>query len=99
MTKDKEREQEQEQGRRAYTTLDAYQSGFLTLREHTPELIEQGVKTVFSFPMSDRLLKDLQDYTNGAIVEAYKFAFAIKSLKSQIHSMRRDKDYGKKAWR
>lgn len=82
---------------KVYTTLDSYQAGFLSLRKHTPELIEQNGKIVFSFPLADALLKDLADYNNGAMVEASRFASAIKTLKSQIHSMRRDKEivYGK----
>lgn len=79
------------QKRRTYTTLDAYQAGFLLLRNHIPELIEQNQKIVFSFTLNDQLFKDLSDYANGAMVEASKLAFAVKSLKSRIHSMRRDK--------
>lgn len=88
---------------RTYTTLDSYIAGFLLLRNHFPELLEQGQKIVFSFPLSEQLLRDLQDYTSGAMVAASQMAFACKSLKSQIHSIRntiKEKDYGKEAaWR
>jgi hypothetical protein len=59
-----------------YTTLDAYQAGFLTLKV---------------FTQSDDLLRGLADYNAGAVVEAARFAFSIKTLKSQIHSMRKNK--------
>lgn len=81
---------------RTYTTLDAYQAGFLTLRKHTPDFIDQQGKIVFVFIQSAELLRDLTDYNAGAVVEASRFAFAIKTLKSQIHSMRKNKEiYGK----
>lgn len=76
---------------RIYTTLDSHQSGFLKLRGHIPELIEQGHKIVFCFRQSEKLLNDLDDYNNGAVVEALKLSISVKSLKSQIHSMRRGK--------
>lgn len=76
-----------------YRTLDAYQAGFLTLKKHLPELINQNGKILFTFPLTDALLLDLEDYNNGAKVEASKFAFAIKTLKTQIHSMRRSNEY------
>lgn len=89
-----------EQAEKVYTTLDAYQAGFLTLRGHTPDFIEQGNKIVFVFSASEKLLKDLSDYNSGAMVEALRLAVAVKSLKSQIYSLRRGKEaYGKdKAW-
>lgn len=77
---------------RIYTTLDAYQAGFLTLKGHIPELIQQGDKIVFAFNASDDLYKAIAEYNNGAKVEASKLALAIKTLKSQIHSLRRSKE-------
>lgn len=87
-----------EQSEKVYTTLDAYQSGFLTLKGHFPELVEEGSKIVFTFVLNEDLLKSLSDYSNGALVEASKFAFAIKALKSLIYSLRRNKgtDNGEK---
>jgi hypothetical protein len=75
-----------------YTTLDAYQAGFLTLRGFFPKLVDQNTKIVFVFIQSDELLQALADYNTGAVVDAARFAFTIKTLKSQIHSMRREKD-------
>ena len=89
------------QTEKVYSTLDAYQAGFLTLRGHTPNFIQQGEKIVFVFSGTDCLFRDLSDYNSGATVEALRLAIAVKSLKSQIHSMRRSKEeiYGKgKAW-
>jgi hypothetical protein len=77
------------QSEKVYTTLDAYQAGFLTLRGFTPQLVNQNDKIVFVFIESDELLQALADYNAGALVEASKFAFTIKPLKSQIHSLRR----------
>ena len=82
----------EEQTTKLYTTLDAYQAGFLTLRGFTPTLIDQTGKIVFVFAQSDEILKTLAEYSAGASVEAARFAFAIKTLKSQIHSMRKNKD-------
>lgn len=77
---------------KVYTTLDAYQAGFLILKGYIPELVDQNGKIVFVFKHSVSLLSQLVDYNAGALVEASRFAFAIKTLKSQIHSIRREKD-------
>jgi hypothetical protein len=74
-----------------YSTLDAYQAGFLQIKGHIPELIEQGSKFAFCFKASKDVYKDLNDYQNGASIEAVKFAMTIKQLKTQIHSLRRGK--------
>lgn len=81
-----------EETEKVYTTLDAYQAGFLTLRGFIPKLIDQNGKIVFVFAQSGTLLKELYEYNAGALVEASRFTFAIKTLKSQIHSMRRGKE-------
>jgi hypothetical protein len=78
--------------KRTYTTLDAYQAGFLTMQGFTPRLVDQNGKIVFVFNQSVELLRELADYSAGAVVEAARFAFVIKTLKSQIHSMRREKE-------
>lgn len=83
--------------KKVYTTLDSYQAGWLLLRKHTPKLIEQGSKVVFCFDASNALYQDLDDYNSGALIEASRFAFAIKSLKSRIHSLRKNKEqWGKR---
>jgi hypothetical protein len=74
-----------------FTTLDAYLSGYLTLQGFIPRLIYQGEKIVFSFDAPDELYQAISEYNYGATVEASKFAFAIKTLKSQIHSLRKNK--------
>ena len=76
-----------------FTTLDAYLAGFLVLSGFKPDLIEQGPKVVFSFTKTDALLDALSQYNAGATVEAVRFALTIKTLKSQIFSMRRNKEY------
>lgn len=80
--------------KKSFTTLDAYLSGYLTLRGFTPILVEQGSKVVFSFEASDSLYQAITDYNNGATVEASRLALAIKTLKSQIFSLRRNKESG-----
>ena len=75
-----------------YTTLDAYQAGFLTLKGHSLEFIEEGSKVVFAFNLNKALLASLSEYNNGALIEASRLAFSIKMLKSQIHSMRKNKE-------
>jgi len=81
-----------EQPEKAYSTLDAYQAGFLTLKGFIPKLVDQNGKIVFVFAQSDELLKELTAYSSGALVDASRLAFAIKTLKSQIHGMRTKKD-------
>ena len=80
-----------EEEEKVYTTLDAYQAGFLTLKGHLPKLIEQGEKVVFLFKVKNTLYNDLTEYNCGALIEASKFAMAIKALKSQIISLKMDK--------
>ena len=65
-----------ENNEQAEKVLDVYQVGFLTLRGHTPNLIEQGDKIVFRFSLSKEFLKDLSDYNSGALVEASRLALA-----------------------
>lgn len=89
MKKDKDQEDQTE---KVYTTLDAYISGFLKVREHNPEAFQEDNKVGWSFVASDKLFKDLDDYHNGATIEAARLIFAIKTLKSQIHTMRREKE-------
>lgn len=74
---------------KVFTTLDAYTAGFLSLKGHTPTLIEQDEKVVFAFLASEKLFKDLSAYSSGEKISASKLAFAIKNLKSQIFSMKR----------
>ena len=77
----------------AFTTLDAYLAGFLTLKGFIPELIqEKANKVVFAFDVSKELHRAITEYNSGAFIEASRLAFAVKTLKSQIHSMRRDKE-------
>ena len=77
---------------KVFTTLDAYTAGYLYLKSYTPELIQQGEKVVFVFPASDELYQELTNYNSGALVEASRFAGSIKNLKSQIFSVRRNKE-------
>lgn len=65
-----------------YTTLDAYQVGFLTLRSFIPKLIEQGDKVVFAFDASESLYQAITEYNAGAMAEAKRFALVIKNLES-----------------
>jgi hypothetical protein len=82
-----------------YTTLDSYQAGFLKLRGHIPDLIEErNNKFVFAFNTTEQLRQDLADYYNGATVEALKLANAIKQLKSEIFSRRRNDHYEQKGF-
>jgi len=82
-----------EQLNKVFTTLDAYLSGYLTLKNFIPKLIEQGEKVVFAFSSSDALYQAIAEYNSGAIVSASQLALAVKTLKSQIHSLRRTKEY------
>lgn len=80
-----------EQEEKVYTTLDAYQAGFLTLKGHPPKYFEQGDKVVFLFEVDKDFYKDLTAYNSGEMVEASRFAMVIKGLKTQIHSLRMNK--------
>lgn len=79
---------------KVYTTLDAYQAGFLSLKGHSIKFVDQNGKVVFVFKANEALYKDLADYTSGAFVEASRFAIAIKALKSQIYALRMKKGEG-----
>ncbi len=86
-------EKNNEQPDKIFTTLDSYLSGYLTIRGFIPKLIEQSEKVVFAFNSSDALYQAISEYNNGAIVPAYQLALSVKTLKSQIHSLRRNKEY------
>lgn len=77
-----------------YTTLDSYQAGFLVIKGFRPSLRKSGAsqKIVYEFQASEDLYDTLAEYHNGAIVEALQFALSVKTLKSQIFSMRRSED-------
>lgn len=79
---------------KVYTTLDAYTSGFLSLKGHSHNLIEQGEKVVFVFRANEDLYRDLADYASGALVRASEFATAIKGLKAEIYGLRMEKGKG-----
>lgn len=80
------------QRKKVFTTLDAYLSGYLVLKECTPSLIQEdnSNKIVFVFPATEELYTEITNYNNGAKVEAVRFALAIKGLKSKIFSLRRN---------
>jgi hypothetical protein len=81
-----------EQTTKVFTTLDAYLSGYLVLKNFIPKLIEQGEKVVFAFNSSEALYRAIAEYSNGAVVPASQMAFSVKTLKSRIHSLRRNKE-------
>ncbi len=73
--------------KRQYTTLDAYRAGFLKFKGHNLSIAaEHGHKIVFSFPLTPTLLRDIEDYENGAQVDAFRYSLVIKSLKAMIFS-------------
>ena len=74
-----------------YSTLDAYVAGYLALKGHPPNLVDQGGKIAFVFQQTDDLRLSLNEFNAGAMVKASAFVFEIKSLKSQIHSTRMNK--------
>ncbi len=76
---------------KVFTTLDAYQAGFLLLKGYLPELTEQGEKVVFVFCANEALYRDLANYAAGALVRASEFATAIKGLKAEIYALRMGK--------
>ena len=70
--------------KKVFTSLDAYLSGYLTLKGFIPKFIEQGDKVVFSFGASDELYKTIAEYTSGAKIEAIRFALVVEDLKIQV---------------
>lgn len=74
-----------------YTTLDSYLAGYLALRGFDPGLVEQGGKVVFVFSLTADLRRSLDEFNSGALVKATAYVFEVKSLKSRIHEMRREK--------
>ena len=79
-----------------WTTLDAFVSGFLVTQGFQPSLIPQNgnKKIAFAFPATPELYKALNEYNNGALIEASRFALTVKSLKSQIFSMKTNNEQG-----
>lgn len=71
-----------------YTTLDAYQAGFLILKGFNYEIIWHEDKFVFAFSASNALYQAIAGYNSGAMVEAVSFALAAKNAESQILSAR-----------
>ncbi len=73
-----------------WTTLDAFISAYLVTQGFNPSLISQNNnrKIAFSFPATPELYKALNAYNSGALIAASKFALTVKSLKSQIFSMK-----------
>jgi hypothetical protein len=60
-------------------------------RGFQPVLIPQNgsrSKIALSFPATPELYKALNEYNSGALIEASRFALTVKSLKSQIFSMK-----------
>ncbi len=80
------------QKEKIHTTLDAYTAGWLTLKGFTPQLIDQGNKIVFCFYATPELFQSINEYNSGASIEAIRFTLAIKTLKSQIFSLRKNND-------
>lgn len=86
------------QKEKIHTTMDAYTAGWLTLKGFTPRLIEQGYKIVFCFDATPELFQSINEYNSGASVEAIRFSLTIKTLKSQIHSLRKSNGNGIRAY-
>lgn len=81
-----------------FSTLDAYLTGFLQLSGFDPSLKISKAndhKVVFVFESSPELYDALGAYHGGATVSALVFANIIKTLKSQVLSMKRSTDNGK----
>lgn len=82
-----------ENGKR-FSTLDSYLAGFLVLLSFIPELISQrSGKVAFVFDASPALYEAIAAYQNGAQVDAFRFALAVKGLKTQIFSKKENDVY------
>lgn len=71
-----------------YTTLDAYQAAYLTLRGLPVAYIPQNELIVFSFADTKELREALSDYMNGAKVPVLQFVSQVKMLRGQIYNRR-----------
>jgi len=69
-----------------YTTLDAYQAAYLTLRGLPVSYILQNGLIVFSFSETKELREALRDYMNGAEVPVFQFVTRVKMLRGQVHN-------------
>lgn len=76
---------------KSFSTLDSYLAGYLHLQGHQPTLVDQGGKVVFVFPLTADLRRSLDEFNSGALVKASAYVFEVKSLKSRIHEVRREK--------
>ena len=77
-----------EQAEKVYTTLDAYQAGFLTLRSFIPMLIEQGAAT-FSKINQELVAKGFIDPCDKGGLRSDGKSYNLFKLSEQW------KDYGK----
>jgi len=77
-----------EQSEKVYTTIGAYQAGFLTLKGFNSKIIRREDKFVFAFSVSDALYQTISEYKSGAMVGAVRFAVVAKNVESQILSAR-----------
>jgi hypothetical protein len=75
-----------------YTTMDAYQTAFLSTRGFIPRLISEGTKIVFGFDLTDKLMTALSEYNGGELVRANEFVITIKLLKSRVFAMKRENE-------
>jgi hypothetical protein len=75
-----------------FSTLDAYQAAFLSLRGNTPQLVNQHGKIVFLFSVTEQFNKDIADYMAGATVNALQFSMIIKSLKTRIFTLKTERE-------
>lgn len=73
-----------------FTTLDVYVAGFLRLRGHEPDLVEDAVtrRVLFTWPQTPELLRDLVEYRRDVPVGALTLSYAIKDLKASFKGLK-----------
>ena len=73
-----------------FTTLDLYLSAFLSLSGIPPLLESKNGRVIFSFPAREDLYQLMANYNGNVSVPVAEFVTAIKALRGQMLTMRRE---------
>lgn len=69
--------------------LDIYQASFLTLKGIPPELVLDGTRVIFEFPITDEVYNFNREYNSNPSVPVLDFVKAVRQLKAMMLSMKR----------
>ena len=79
--------------KKAWSSMDVYLVAWIYLTTDIyPELKYYHGKVSFHFPLTDSLIKSINDFNSGKTIKANKFTLIIKNLKSQIFQLKSQKN-------